>query len=474
LPAVGSFPGQVGFFDPAYIPVALDFIADKTEELNLPSVTLMNLGSIGGPTDGSSDICQAMDAFVQAGRILVCGVGDDGGADNRASGSYELGDTLDIVIEKGAIGNLRFECWYPDADRFSVQIVYPNGTETPVYPGPATNQAAADQFPNSVALYHRGADQEFYSASSPTRMIMADFSGATGTYIMRLICTQRSATGDFSASLNPATYANTNRFTTYVQGNGSINDYASAMRVITPTDYVYQNTWTDIDGAARGITGQGDPGEIWIGSSSGPTLDGRLGVDVAVPGEVIFTSYSAGTYYSQFRFNMIQGGQEVYGLQNAVSACAPFLTGVIALMLEINPDLEPEEARDLLRNYAREDAFTGATPNTTWGHGKLDVKATIDATWATVSIDGQLAEQGGWDIGPVPANSVLFYKWKGGSAPVEHVSATFYGMDGRKVWGQEQMPSGEGALDLQTVSAGLYILKLAAGPSVQSHLILVQ
>lgn len=470
LPAVGNFPGQVGFFDPGYLLVALQFVADKVEALNLPSVTLMNLGSIGGPTDGTSEVCRAMDDFVATGRILVNTVGDDGGADNRASAPYAAGDTLDIEIEKGEAGNLRFECWYPDTDRFSVQIVYPNGTSTGVLPGPASNQGAADQFPSQVNLYHRGSDQEFYQATSPTRMIMADFTGSTGTYTMRLICTQSANGGSFSSSLNPATFNYNNRFLTYVQGNGSINDYGSAFRAITPTDYVYNNTWTDIDGVARGLTGQGDPGELWIGSSSGPTIDGRIGVDIAVPGEVIFTSYSPGTYYSQFRFNMIQGGQEYYGLQNAVSACAPLLTGVIALMLEVNPNLEPEEARDLLRNHARQDGFTGAVPNPNWGYGKLDARATIEATLETVSNGAQLLAGQGWDLYPQPAQSHLQYRWQGQQAPTALLQLSVFDLQGRLLL-EKQLPASAGRLTLEDLPTGTYLLRMQAGKQLQTSLI---
>ena len=64
----------------------------------------MNLGSIGGPTDGSSEVSRAMESFAQPGRILVCGVGDDGGQANRAVDSLSTGDTLEISFRKAELG----------------------------------------------------------------------------------------------------------------------------------------------------------------------------------------------------------------------------------------------------------------------------------------------------------------------------------------------------------------------------------
>ncbi len=57
---------------------------------------------------------------------------------------------------------------------------------------------------------------------------------------------------------------------------------------------------------------------------------------------------------------------------------APHVTGVIALMLQANPNLSQDQIRDCLTRTNRNDAFTGATPNTTWGAGKIDAKAAFD------------------------------------------------------------------------------------------------
>ncbi len=379
FPPFDDQPGQTGFFKPAYIPIALQFAKDKIEELGMPSVTLMNIGSIGGPTDGTSLICRRIDEFVQAGNPFVCGVGDDGGADNHASGTISQNETIEIEVNKGETGNLRFDLWYSEDDRFTVSIERPNGIVEGPFNAPAGPSGVEDQTLNGIFIGHRGADVEFFQATSDRRELLIDFSGETGIYKVILEGTQINK-GGFHATLNPSRYYNDNRFLTYVSPEGSINDYASADLLIAPGDYVVQNDWVDVNGVFRDITGQGEAGEIWTGSSSGPTQDDRQGIDFVLPGEVCHAAYSPNTYYSNFDFNILQNSGGFYGIQNAVSAAAPIATGIIALMLESKPDLTPSEIKGMLQQACTQDVNTGSVPNNTWGYGKLDALQAIEGT----------------------------------------------------------------------------------------------
>ena len=460
FPATGNIAGQSGFFNPAYIPVALQFVADKAEELGLPCVALLNLGSIGGPTDGSSEVARAMADFAAPGRILVCGSGDDGGNANRAADTLAQGETVDLLIQKAEAGNLRFEAWYADADRFAVSIGLPGGTFMGPYPGPGTNQQAEQQVNASFAYYHRGSGVDFSGADNAQRQILIDISGAPGTYTVRLTGSTVSQ-GRFFASLNPSLFYNNNRFLNQVFPGASINDYASAFDIIVPTDYVYDSTYVDINGVPRHRGGQGAQGDLWIGSSTGPTLDGRLGVDIAVPGELNVGAYSPDTYYAQFAFNIVQGSNGYYGLQNAVSAAAPVLTGTIALLLEVNPQLTTAQVRDILHQTARGDAFTGNLPNPRWGYGKLDALAAVEAAQATLSVDA-LAELG-FAAYPNPVQDRLHYRWDS-PQPGELI---LYDLQGRSL-ARHRAQAGGGTWTLPAVAPGLYLLRVhgSAGQGV--------
>lgn len=377
FPPFNGQQGQNSFWDSSYIPIALEFAKDKIDELGLPSVTLMNIGSIGGPTDGTSLICHEIDDFVEAGYPFVCGVGDDGGADNHASGSIAQDGTIEIDLDKAEGGNLRFDLWYCENDRFNVSIERPNGVIEGPFPAPAGPADAVDQFLDGIYIGHRGADVEFYGSSSNKREILIDFSGSVGVYKVILEGAQITD-GDFHATLNPSRYNNNNKFLSYQTEGYSINDFASAELLISPGDYVVQNDWFDINGIFRDIVDEGESGERWVGSSSGPTQDERLGIDFVTPGEVCHAAYGADSYYSSFEFNTLQNSNGFYGIQNAVSAAAPLTTGIIALMLEASPNLSPAELKSILQVSCTQDEFTGNVPNSNWGYGKLNALLAIE------------------------------------------------------------------------------------------------
>ena len=106
---------------------------------------------------------------------------------------------------------------------------------------------------------------------------------------------------------------------------------------------------------------------------------GRIGVDVSAPGDRIVTTYAPGSYWASFRSNLIVDGGGLYGVAGAVSVAAPVVTGIIALMLEVDPTLDAGSAKRILQETARSDRFTGRTPNPSWGHGKVDAYAALMA-----------------------------------------------------------------------------------------------
>ncbi|MEM6806851.1 MAG: S8 family serine peptidase, partial [Bacteroidota bacterium] len=307
---------------------ALDFVLDKADEAGKPVVLLANFGSIGGPTDGTSDFARAVDARFgpnKAGRVFVNGTGDDGGADNHAAGTITQGQSIDLNISKVNAGFLRFSLWYSDQDRFEVEIIGPNGS-LGTYAAP-DNVSRDTQTGTNFTYYHNGRELDFFRATSPTREILIDFTGPAADYTIRLTGTTISE-GSFNASLNPSNIfgANPNEFTSFVEAGSSIWYGATAQYNIAPNSYVVRQNWTDIDGVSRTFPGnEGGFGSLWTGSSIGPTYDGRLGTTVSVPGNTNIGAYGVRSYFNTLRFNVIQGGNDPYGTLGAVSGAAPVL-----------------------------------------------------------------------------------------------------------------------------------------------------
>jgi minor extracellular serine protease Vpr len=382
-PAHDGEPAEPPFNDPTAYPVAIDFVRDKSVELGKPAVMLLNLGSIIGPTDGSSSLAQKIDDTVgpgHAGLVFVNGTGDDGGMPNHAGGIVAQGGKASIQIQKGATGTLLFDLWYGGKDRLDVSLQTPSGDFGP-YTSPPTNNDQSFVTNPTFTYHHQGSNLDFFGANNDKREIFIEITGPVGTYTVQLQGAT-VASGRFDATINPSNIeqppAQSNRFLSFVVP-GSIWDGATAHNNICPNDYVIRTDWTDVDGKPRSISnlGQGNIGELWLGSSVGPTFDNRLGVDVSAPGDSVFTTYNPRSYWATFRFNLIQDGNGFYGRASAVSAASPQVTGIIALMLQRNPNLDATQIKMMLQQSARTDSFTGKTPNPNWGYGKVDANAAV-------------------------------------------------------------------------------------------------
>ena len=378
-PAHDGEAAEAPFFKSERIPVAIDFVRDKATELGMPCVMLLNIGSTSGPADGTSSLSRKIDTTVGPGKpglVFVTGTGDDGGMPNHAGGTVAAGESVSIQIQKGSALPLLFEMWYRDTDRFNISVDTPTASYGP-YNAPPNNsfdaQTTAEfQYTHNGSIYY----------TNQKRVVYVSLNGAAGNYTIRLFGAQ-VASGTFDAALNPSRFWNPNymdnRFLSHAVPGKTIWDMATAFNNIVPNSYVFRTSWVDIDGLTRSKLGEGVIGDLWRGSSVGPTWDGRLGMDISAPGENIITTYNPRSWWATSRYNLIQDGNGLYGMASAVSAANPLTAGIIALMLERNPRLDAVSVKSILQSTARQDSFTGGLPNPKWGYGKIDALAALNA-----------------------------------------------------------------------------------------------
>jgi subtilisin family serine protease len=156
---------------------------------------------------------------------------------------------------------------------------------------------------------------------------------------------------------------------------------ASAKKVIAVGSYVTKNEWIDIDNIARIWKPTNQIGQRSDFSSIGPTRDGRILPNISAPGELMFSALSS--HYTQVERAMIlQGGG--YQAQQGTSQAAPHVTGVIALMLQAEPDLSYEQIIQIFTQTARTDAQTGSVPNNYFGAGRIDAFAAVQSVITAV------------------------------------------------------------------------------------------
>lgn len=99
-------------------------------------------------------------------------------------------------------------------------------------------------------------------------------------------------------------------------------------------------------------------------SSAGPTEDGRIKPEVVAPGVGIRSVY-VGPFIAEL---------------DGTSMATPHVAGVLALMVEKDPELSPEEAKQRLIDSAFAPEAAGDLPNEDWGHGLVDACHAVNVT----------------------------------------------------------------------------------------------
>ena len=169
----------------------------------------------------------------------------------------------------------------------------------------------------------------------------------------------------------------------------------TARSIISVGGYTTKNSF--VNNLGEMFSTQDVIGAQYFRSSQGPTLDGRIKPDISAPANLIAAAENS--FFEDFDkalgVGKISKGSTTdweFSIRRGTSAAAPLVAGIIALMLEADPDLTPENAKDLLATSAKQDNFTGTVPNQIWGYGKVDAAgamSTLDqptSTYARVAL----------------------------------------------------------------------------------------
>ena len=205
-------------------------------------------------------------------------------------------------------------------------------------------------------------------------------------------------------------------------------------------------------------------------SSYGPTLDGRLKPNVSAPGvnvESALSSFRDGAYTvtSSVEFD---GTTYEFARLSGTSMSSPAAAGVVALMLEANPELTPGDIRTILEWTAREDDDTGDLPaegDHVWGHGKVTATRAVTTSIDWVSGLSELpAEKSPISVHPNPARHEV---WVTTHAP-QPGRWTLYNTQGQVVRSGALTPWFNIALD--GLAEGMFMLRVETEDSAPSTL----
>jgi minor extracellular serine protease Vpr len=364
---------------------ALDLVSAEALALGEPIVALINSGTQWGPIDGTSAVSVKIDedfGSATPGYVYVEAAGDEGALPNHARAGYGAPTPAMIPLQKSAADPVNFQAWYTGSAPAVVTLTMADDLATVTLEAGAANacRRSADR---SLKLCQYAPGEQFYPWTSvgPDRAVLIEIAGHPG------------AAGTLQIAPQVATHAEAGTVDVYGDNAaivsfpsdltpGRLSDNASTLSAIVAGCYNVRTSWIDIDNQSESETTQGPTGGLWVGSAGGPTRDGRVppagGVDIVAPGGNIFAAFGLETYWETDSSRLIQGGMGYYGRQSATSGASPILQGTVALLLQMSPRLTAAEIRQVIHQSAITDAFTGSTPNPTWGAGKLNVLGAAD------------------------------------------------------------------------------------------------
>jgi len=427
----------------------VEYIFDRAAELNRPAVVNLSLGGHEGPHDGTSLFEEGLDRLaVGPGRAIVVSAGNEGDEKIHASSTLNGGAfTFEVIPDDWEI---ELNIWYPGSSEFTITVVSPSdlptispkGTNT----GPVLTPDGIVYIDNASAGVNpnNGDNEGFIRLTNVTRGDR-----------WRVVITDTDGGGRFDAWISSGSARIAGG-----DSNSTIDEPGNAHRVITVGAFTTKAAWPSQAGE-EDFSADYTVGAIAYFSSRGPTRDGRTKPDLAAPGAWICAARSAdATAYS---YLLHPDGKHMIEL--GTSMAAPHVAGALALLFSLDPDLTADEARGILTSTAREDYFTGATPNDIWGWGKIDVTGAVASVEPPEPVNPPEEDLPSISLEENPAVDAARFTYETPDGATE-ATLRIYTVSGRLVFAVD-LPPGDGAyrwnltsLRGERLAAGLYLYVL--------------
>jgi subtilisin family serine protease len=330
-----------------------------------PAVVTLSLGGHLGPHDGTSALENVIARESGPGRIVVVAAGNEGGDAIHFRGELQSGQDLVIPVRINDAGLQFVDVWVPRGDDVDVEIETPDGVRHP-----ANGSLVTTVF----GLFEAHFQEDPINRDQNLTLFVAQ-GRLNHTWNIRIHANQvvHGEVHAWAGTVNSSTSAHLfpgadDRF--------SIGMPATEERCLAVGSLVSRNQFETAGGT---LTSTLTLGQLSPFSSRGPTRYGALKPDVAAPGQFVTAALAAGSelaldpvfvprHHPSGRYITIQG----------TSMATPFVAGVIALLLQREPTLTPEDVQQRLRITARRDAQTGRVWDAGFGFGRLDVQALLD------------------------------------------------------------------------------------------------
>lgn len=447
---------------------AIKYVNDYAAAVNKPYVVNMSFGNHSGPHDGSTLHNLALDLLAGKGAVFVASAGNNGGNTFHILDDFSSTDTLitEVPNANGLSGywGESVNIWAEENAPFSIQLELVNAQDSSVYQSSWFRTADNLSFYDTLlgisgdTLVVRLVSEHANMLNNKPNLLFESRKLGSLRLILRVLGSGKTHVWHVAQLNNRVTNWGQPLKSGYpgaVAGNDEYaigGPYAISKGVITVASHLAE---------ARLPNGQEALGTISAYSSQGPTVDGRVKPDVSGPGENVLSSVNSfdpnpGIVAETVDFN---GKTYSFVRYSGTSMSGPSVAGVVALMLQANPNLYAEEVKEILKATARLDNNTGQIgPNGDlhWGWGKVNAYAAV-----------RMAEMKSGGVTIREKAPFLFYP-----NPVEKRQLTIeteqslkiriVDMQGKELR-CEELTGGNYQFDLGNLPAGAYLLEWQSG-----------
>lgn len=370
----------------ALIAEGVGYIFDVARELDRPAVVNLSLGGHSDPHDGSDGLSRTIDRQSGEGRIVCCAAGNEGDDNIHAQAQipkngdpYTIRFFVPTTSGETAIRVAVLNGWYSGQDEMEVAVQSPSGVGTAYQSIIRGENVSPVRRVDPLLDAHVRISTPAANPQNGDHYFRIELRSPEGSHmpvtpgVWRLwVRGKHINNGRLDVwALDNSPRANV-IFIDSVSDSMKIGSPGASHKAITVASYTTKVEWGHIDGGlVRTKLRVNDISEF---SSEGPLRDGTPKPDVAAPGAFITSCLSShATFPRLFLIN------QHYVNLKGTSMSSPFISGIVALLLERDRTLSPERIKALFQESSSIPGHPEGTFDIKWGFGLINAFSLADA-----------------------------------------------------------------------------------------------